>query len=372
MASVPAERMASRKTALNSTHRKMGARMVEFGGWDMPLEYSGIVPEHMAVRTRAGLFDVSHMGEIEVKGEGALPLLQKVTCNDASRLQVSQAQYSGLMNPQGGFIDDLLIHKIADRHYLLCVNAARRETDFAWITEQNDTGADVRDVSDDYTQLAVQGPRSKAVLERLTAVDLGALKYYRFTHGDVCGVPSLVARTGYTGEDGFELYLPPTKSERVWGELLEAGKQEGILPCGLGARNTLRLEAGMALYGHDINEETTPLEANLQWIAKLKKGSFLGSEVLIQQAQEGWKRRLAGFQMIDRGIARDEAPVGVEDRQVGRVTSGSYTPFLKRSIGLAYLPSELASPGQRIWIEIRGNRAAAEVVPTPFYRKPKG
>ncbi len=371
MANTPAQSVASRKTALNSTHRKMGARMVEFGGWDMPIEYSGIVPEHMAVRTRAGLFDVSHMGEIEVEGKGALPLLQKVTCNDASRLQDNQAQYSGLMNPQGGFVDDLLVHKIADQRYLLCVNASRREADFGWITKQNDTGARVRNVSDDYTQLAVQGPRSKAVLERLTAVELSALKYYWFTHGEVCGVQSLVARTGYTGEDGFELYLPPSESERVWNEILEAGKAEGILPCGLGARNTLRLEAGMHLYGHDIDEKTTPLEANLKWISKLEKGPFLGSEVLARQAQEGVKRRLVGFQMTDRGIARDEAPVWVEDRQVGIVTSGSYTPYLKRSIGLAYLPSELASPGQRILIEIRGKRAAAEVVSTPFYRKPK-
>ena len=360
-----------RKTSLNESHRRMGGRMVPFAGWEMPIEYSGIVAEHMAVRTGVGLFDVSHMGEIEVEGKDALALTQKLTCNDASRLQLNQAQYSGLMNPRGGLVDDLLIHKMSQDHYFLCVNAGGREVDFDWICSQNDTAATVRNTSDDYTQLAVQGPRSTVVLQPLTSVPLAQIKYYWFARGKVCGVDSFIARTGYTGEDGYEIYFPVSESERVWEEILESGKNYGIIPCGLGARNTLRLEAGMLLFGHDMNEETTPLEANLGWICKLDKGAFLGRDVLARQAREGVSRRLAGFQMVDRGIARDDAPVWVEDRQVGKVTSGSYVPFLKRSIGLAMLPVELCNPGQRIAIEIRGAKCAAQVVQTPFYRRNK-
>jgi len=361
-----------RKTALNETHRRMGARMVEFGGWDMPLEYSGIVPEHMAVRTRAGLFDVSHMGEIEIEGAGALALLQKLTSNDVSRLQIGQAHYSGLMNERGGMVDDLLVHRVGEQSYFLCVNAARREADYDWITRHNDTGARVRNTSDDYAQLALQGPSSTAILQPLTSVNLSALKYYWFARGTVCAVECLVARTGYTGEDGFEVYLPVSESERIWNAIFEAGKSEGIVPCGLGARNTLRLEAGMLLYGHDMNEETTPLEANLRWICKLEKGPFLGRDILQRQAQDGVARVLVGFEMRERGIARDDAPVVVDDTVVGKVTSGSYVPYLKRSIGLARVPREYSATGQRISIEIRGTRAAAEIVPTPFYRRAKG
>ena len=360
-----------RKTALNETHRRMGGRMIEFGGWDMPLEYSGIVPEHLAVRTRVGLFDVSHMGEIEMDGEGALPLLQTVTCNDVSRLQIGQAQYSGLMNERGGMVDDLLVHRVGEQSYFLCVNAARREADYDWITRHNDTGARVRNTSEDYTQLALQGPRSIAVLQRLTSVALAALKYYWFARGTVCGAECLVARTGYTGEDGFEVYLPVSESERIWNAILEAGKSEGIVPCGLGARNTLRLEAGMLLYGHDMNEDTTPFEVNLRWVVKLEKGPFLGRDVLREQAEKGVSRLLVGFEMRDRGIARDDAPVIVEDRTVGKVTSGSYVPYLKRSIGFASVPREYSEIGRRLLIDIRGTKAAAEVVPTPFYRRPK-
>ena len=363
--------LSLRKTALNEVHRRMGARMVDFAGWEMPIEYTGIVAEHMAVRTRAGLFDVSHMGEIEIEGQGALALLQKVTCNDVSRLQMNQAQYSGLMNERGGMVDDLLIHKFAEEQYFLCVNAARREVDFAWICRHNDTAARVRKTSDNYTQLALQGPRSLAILQPLTTVDLAGLNYYWFARGTVCGVECLVARTGYTGEDGFEVYLPVSDSEKIWTALLEAGKSEGLLPCGLGARNTLRLEAGMLLYGHDMDEEITPLEANLRFICKLEKGAFLGREVLLRQAQQGVARRLAGFEMQGRAIARDGAPVGVEGQTVGKVTSGSHAPFLKRNIGFAYLPTEFSKIGQQIFIEIRGTRAAAQVVPTPFYRRVK-
>ena len=363
--------VALRRTALYETHRRAGARLVEFGGWEMPLEYSGIVAEHLAVRQAVGLFDVSHMGEIELEGPQALPLLQKVTCNDVANLQVNQAQYSGLMNEQGGLVDDLLVHRMAEQHYFLCVNAARREADFDWICRHNDTTAHVRNTSDHFTQLAVQGPRSIAVLQPLTSVDLSALRYYWFARGRVCGVETMVARTGYTGEDGFEIYLPPAESERIWNELLESGKKEGIVPCGLGARNTLRLEAGMLLYGHDMDEHTSPLEANLRWICKLDKGPFLGRDALLAQARDGIERLLVGFRMTDRAIARDGAVVWVEGRQAGRVTSGSYVPYLKKSIGLAYVPPEFARVGQQIQMEIRGTLAAAEVVPTPFYRRAK-
>jgi len=367
---------ALRKTALNAAHRRLGARMVEFGGWDMPVEYSGIVPEHMAVRTRVGLFDVSHMGEVEVRGQGALPLLQNVTCNDVSRLKIGQAQYSGLMNERGGMVDDLLVHRTGEQDYLLCVNASRREADTDWIAGHNQPGAEVRNTSDEYSQLAVQGPRSLAVLQPLASVELAPLKYYWFTRGKVCGTDSLIARTGYTGEDGFEIYFPVSESERIWSAILEAGRSEGIVPCGLGARNTLRLEAGMLLYGHDMDEKTTPLEVNLRWLVKLEKGPFLGRDALLRQAEQGIPRSLAAFELRDRGIARDDAPVLLGDnvignKVIGKVTSGSYAPFLKRSIGFALLPSEHAAVGRRIWIDIRGTRAAAEIVPAPIYRRPK-
>ena len=360
-----------RKTVLNETHRRMGARMVEFGGWDMPVEYSGIVPEHMAVRTRVGIFDVSNMGEVEVRGKNALSLLQSLTCNDVARLQIGQAHYTGLMNERGGMVDDLLVHRLGEEEYFLCVNASRREADFGWITSHNQHGADVRNASDDYTQLAIQGPRSLAVLQPLTDVQLAELKYYWFTRGTVCGVESIVARTGYTGEDGFEIYFAVSESERIWNTILDAGKAEGILPCGLGARNTLRLEAGMLLYGHEMNEDVTPLEVNLRWVVKLEKGPFLGREVLLRQAEQGVQRSLAAFEMRDRGIARDDAPVLLGDKVIGKVTSGSYVPFLKKSIGFAMLPPEHAAVGSRITIDIRGTRAAAEIVPAPIYRRPK-
>ena len=359
------------KTTLNETHRKMSARMVPFGGWDMPVEYSGIVAEHIAVRTQAGLFDVSHMGRFIVEGAGALELLQFITSNDVARLQTNQAQYSALMNERGGIVDDLLVHKIADEHYLLCVNAARRAVDADWISQYFRPGVRFLNISDEFSQLALQGPRSIAILQPLTNVDLSAIRYYWFASGEVLGIGCWIARTGYTGEDGFELYVPVAASERMWCALLEAGKKEGVLPCGLGARNTLRLEAGFLLYGNDMDEQTTPLEAGLGWVTKLDKGPFLGRGVLEQQKKDGVPRRLAGFRMLDRAIARDDAPVYKDGKQVGKVTSGSYAPFLKQNIGLAYLPPELAKVGERISIQIRGTMAAAEVVPTPFYRRPR-
>ncbi len=368
----PVPGVALKKTALNAIHRAAGARMVEFGGWEMPVEYSGIVQEHLAVRTAAGLFDVSHMGEIEVKGPQAVTLLQYVTSNDVTRLRVSQAQYSALMHPSGGVVDDCLVHQLGNDHYFLCVNAANTDRDFDWIVQYRRGRAEateVRNVSEQYSQIALQGPRAAAILSRVTDVNLAELKYYWFRQARCCGVEGLLARTGYTGEDGFEFYFPPAESARVWEQLLEAGRPEGLIPCGLGARNTLRLEAAYPLYGHELDEETTLLEAGLGWICKLEKGDFLGRNVLIEQQQRGVRKRLVGFEMLDRAIARDGYPVWVDGEAVGRVTSGSYAPFLKKNIGLAYVPPGAAAPGREVQIEIRGRRAAARQVALPFYKR---
>ncbi|HTU33496.1 MAG TPA: glycine cleavage system aminomethyltransferase GcvT [Candidatus Acidoferrum sp.] len=358
-----------RKTALNSTHRRMGAKMVNFGGWDMPLEYSGILSEHEAVRTRAGLFDVSHMGEIEVRGDAALSLVQHVTCNDASKLLNGQAQYSGLMTERGTFVDDLLVHKIADGHYLLCVNAANQDGDFDHIVANNNFGARSENVGDRYSQLAIQGPRALEILKRLTKVALGTLRYYHFTFGKVSGVDCLIARTGYTGEDGLEIYFAPEHSEKLWNDLLEAGKADGLIPCGLGARNTLRLEAGMCLYGHEIDLDTTPLEAGLGWICKPEKGCFLGSTRLFMQTRAGVDRKLVGFEMLDKRIGRDGYPVMIAGNGHGRVTSGGPSPTLKKNIGMAYVPPVHSSVGTQIEIGIRGQAVAARIIPLPFYRR---
>jgi glycine cleavage system T protein (aminomethyltransferase) len=346
--------------------------MVEFGGWEMPVEYpTGIIEEHLAVRTRAGLFDVSHMGEVEIRGPAALPLVQHVTSNDASRLKISQAQYSALMYPQGSAVDDLLVHRLAGDHFFLCVNAANTDKDFDWITEQNrEFGAEVRNVSADYSQLALQGPQAAAILARVTDQDLSGIRYYWFTWTACAGVRGILARTGYTGEDGFEFYFAPKDSERVWNAFLEAGRPEGLFPAGLGARNTLRLEAAYPLYGHELDESTTLLEAGLGWIAKLDKGEFLGRSVLNEQKQHGTRKKLIGFEMQDRAIARDGYPVWVAGERAGQVTSGSYAPFLKKNIGLAYVAAgRVPEPGQPLEIEIRGRRAPARTVTLPFYKR---
>jgi aminomethyltransferase len=347
----------------------MGAKMVDFGGWEMPVEYSGIIAEHMATRTAAGLFDVSHMGEIEVRGPHALALVQHVTSNDASKLADGQAQYSGLLTSAGTFVDDLLVHRISDRQYLLCVNAGNQDHDFDYIREHNRFGADVENAGPRYSQLALQGPRALAILQGMTTAAVTQLKSYRFTTGDVGGVACLIARTGYTGEDGFELYFPPHHSERLWNDLLEAGRRHGLAPCGLGARNTLRLEAALCLYGHEIDETTTVWEANLGWICKLEKGDFLGRDALLAQKQKGVRRRLAGFEMQGRLIARDGYEVTIAGNHAGKVTSGSPAPFLKKNIGLAYVPVESSAPGMEIEIAIRASRAPARIVPTPFYKR---
>jgi aminomethyltransferase len=360
-----------RKTALNAVHRALGAKMVTFAGWDMPVEYSGIIEEHRAVRTAAGLFDVSHMGEIEIRGREALALLQQTTSNDAARLAVGQAQYTALLTERGTVVDDVVLHKLSDSHYLLCVNAANRQKDFEHIRAQNRLQAEVEETGDSYTQLALQGPKAATILGRLAPADISTLGTYRFVTTAVADAQCLVARTGYTGEDGFEIYFDPAHSERIWEALLAAGENDGLLPAGLGARNTLRLEVAYALYGNEIDESATLWEAKLGWICKLDKGDFTGRAALIAQREKGIKRILVGFEMRDRGIARDAYPVLIDGRECGRVTSGTFAPYLEKSIGLAYVPVEAKAPGTKIAVGVRGRLVDAEIVPTPFYRRPK-
>jgi aminomethyltransferase len=343
--------------------------MVEFSGWDMPVEYSGIMQEHIAVRTSAGLFDVSHMGQIEVTGPRALALLQYVTSNDVAKLQVGQAQYSALMYPHGSAADDCLVHRLGDDRYFLCVNASNTDNDFDWILRHNAMDAEVRNVSSDYSLLAVQGPKAPAIVGKVTDAALAAIDSYWFCQTRCCGVRGILARTGYTGEDGFEFYFPAAESESVWESLLEAGQPDGLIPAGLGARNTLRLEAGMALYGHELDEETTLLEANLGRICKFDKGDFLGRGALVKQRDEGVRKKLVGFEMSDRAIARDGYSVWIEGKKAGCVTSGSFAPFLKKSIGMAYLAPEFVQVGREIQIEIRGRMGPARLVPLPFYKR---
>ena len=345
--------------------------MVDFGGWDMPVQYSGIIDEHVAVRSGVGVFNVSHMGEIEIRGRDAARLADYVTTNNVSKLKIGQAHYSGLLYETGGFVDDILVHKVADDQYFLCVNASNQEKDFSHIHSHNKFDAAVEFTSERYTQLAIQGPQSRATLQKLTPVDLSAIKYYWFTDGEVCGVPARIAHTGYTGEDGFEIYIPPAESEHIWNEVITAGREFGIKPCGLGARNTLRLEATMALYGHEIDASITPLEADLAWIVKLDKGDFIGREVLLKQKESGVKRKLVGFEMCGRGIGRDGYEIFVDGAPAGWVTSGSPSPTLNKNIGLCYLPTAQAKPGVPIQVMIRNQPVDAVTVETPFYKRAK-
>jgi aminomethyltransferase len=368
-----------RKTALNATHRAHKAKMVDFGGWDMPVEYSGLIAEHMAVRTGVGLFDVSHMGDIQLRGPGSLAAVQYLCMNDASKLAVGQAHYSAMLYKNGTFVDDVVVHKLSDNDYLIVINAGTREKDVQWVRQQigHMPGVHVNDFSDFYTQLAIQGPKAQETLQKLTSTDLGAIKNYWFTWGQVCGLHNtLIARTGYTGEDGFEIYVPsdePT-SGRVWGEVLEAGAEFGIVPCGLGARNTLRLEAAMALYGHEISDTITVFEAGLGRYAKLDKGTtFVGRDALADiEVLGGPKRKLVGLEMIERGIGRDGYPVcTIAGEKIGEITSGSPAPFLKKNIALAYVPVQYAGVDEVVAVQIRGQLVKAKVVSTPFYKKPK-
>jgi aminomethyltransferase len=364
-----------KKTPLHARHRDSGAKMVPFGGWDMPVEYSGIVNEHLAVRTRAGLFDVSHMGEIEIAGKDALAAVQRISSNDASKLAVGQAQYSGLLTPQGTFIDDLLVFRLGPAHFLLVVNASHIPKDYAWIAEQIKPAGDAVavDASSRYALLALQGPAALETLQPLTGVDLSGIKYYWFAHGEVAGVRTTISRTGYTGEDGLEIFVPPHSADRVWRAILDAGREAGVIPCGLGARDTLRLEASMRLHGNDIDESTTALEADLGWIVGWKKDDFNGAAALREQKATGVKRKIVGFQMIESGIARQGHDVYIADHTVPgcKVTSGTRTPYLKKAIGIAYLPVEYAAADTEFDVDIRGRRTRARVVPMPFYKRTK-
>ena len=357
-----------KKTPLNATEHELGGKMVDFGGWELPVQYSGILDEHDAVRTHAGVFDVSHMGEITVRGPQALELLQRSTCNDVAKLGDGRAHYTGLLYPTGGFVDDILIYQMAPDDFFLVVNASNTEKDFEWI-QQSAKGLDVevRNVSADYAQLAVQGPDAEKILQTMTDVPLAGIKYYRFERGIVDGARAIVSRTGYTGEDGFEVYVAPGDAPRIMRKLVDAG----VKPCGLGARDTLRLEAKMALYGNDIDHTTTPIEADLGWIVKVDKGDFAGRDVLQREKAEGPRRKLVGFEMVDRGIARHGYPVVDGKDEIGVVTSGTHSPTLKKAIGLAYLPLDKSAQGSEFLVLIRGKETRARVVPTPFYKRSK-
>ncbi len=372
-----------RKTPLNAVHRRLGAKMVNFGGWDMPVEYpssGGLIAEHRAVRGACGLFDVSHMGDIRVHTSkstgGALAAVQHITMNDASRLAIGQAQYSAMLYPEGTFVDDVIVHRLGEDDFLLVINAGTREKDISWVRE-NTKGFDcqVEELSDAFTQLAIQGPRAVEVLRKLTDAHLDGIKNYWFTHGTVCGLKNtLIARTGYTGEDGFEIYVPSdvATSERVWNEVLEAGKEFGIVPCGLGARNTLRLEAKMALYGHEISEKINVWEAGLERYCRMEKGEFIGRAALEKARAAGLRRTLVGLEMVERGIARDEYRcLNEAGEAIGVVTSGSPSPTLGKNIALAYVPPAMAGLGTIILVEIRSQRCRAQVVATPFYKRPR-
>lgn len=358
-----------RATPLNSVHRALGAKLVDFGGWEMPVQYSGIVEEHQAVRTGVGLFDVSHMGEIEIRGSEAQTLADFVTTNHVAKLQIGQAQYAGLLYSHGGFADDILIHKLASDHYFLCVNATNQQKDFEHIRALNRFDARVDLTSDHYAQLAIQGPQARATLQKLTPVELSRIRYYWFIDTTLDGSPARLARTGYTGEDGYEIYVAPEVAERIWNRVLDAGEEFSIKPCGLGARNTLRLEARMALYGHEIDASISPWEAGLEWIVKLDKGDFAGREALVEQKQRGVRRQLVGFEMRGRGIARDGYEVWLDGAPAGWVTSGSPSPTLNKSIGLCYLPAGAAGIGRTIQILVRSQLVDAVTVETPFYRR---
>jgi aminomethyltransferase len=363
-----------KKTPLNKAHRDLGGKMVDFGGWDMPVQYSGVIAEHLRTRTHSGLFDVSHMGEFWVEGEDAIKFVNRITTNDVTKLVDGQAQYSALTREDGTTVDDLLVYRFDEGKLLLVVNATTTEKDWDWIASHlKDENITLTNVSKDYCQIAIQGKDAVGILQKLTDEKLDEIKYYHFTVGKVDGVDAIISRTGYTGEDGFEVYADEKYAEQLWNKFLEVGNfgtETGILPCGLAARNTLRLESAMSLYGHEISDEITPLEANLGWICKLNK-DFLGRDALAKQKEKGLTRKLVGFEVTDKGIARDDFDVYINDKKVGKVTSGSPAPFLKKNIGLAFVPSEFANVGQEIKIDVRGKHLTAQIVPLPFYKRSK-
>lgn len=362
-----------KRTPLFASYARYGGKTIDFGGWELPVQFSGIVQEHEAVRTRAGLFDVSHMGEVEVKGENALAYLQRVTTNDVSKLAVGQAQYSVLCYPDGGTVDDLLVYKLSENHYLLVINAGNIEKDVAWLQEHLTDGVTIANISAQTAQLAIQGPLAESILQKLTETDLSQIGYFRFQQDVLLdGVPALVSRTGYTGEDGFEIYLQADKAEQLWDRLLAVGKDEGLLPCGLGARDTLRFEARLPLYGQELSEDITPIEAGIGFAVKTEKEvPFIGQEVLKEQKENGAPRKLVGIEMIDRGIPRTHYPVYAGEEKIGEVTTGTQSPTLKKNVGLALIKRDHAALGTQLEVEIRGKRLRAKVVATPFYKRPQ-
>lgn len=357
-----------RRTPLFDAHVALGARMVPFAGWEMPVQYASATDEHHATRSTAGLFDVSHMGEVFFEGPNALESLQRIVTNDLTKCDDLQAQYSCMLRPSGGVIDDIVVYRISAEKLLVCVNAANRAKDFEWLHAQGTRpGCTVTDRGDEYAQIAIQGPNAATIVQAITPTDVSKVQTYRFALGPICGVDAIIARTGYTGEDGFELFIPATSAVKVWNALLEVGKPHGLVPAGLGARDSLRLEVAYRLYGNDMDETTTPLEAGLGWIVKLDKGEFIGRDALLKQKEAGLPQRLVGFKLTDKGIARHDYPVVQDGARIGRVTSGTLTPSLKESIGLAYVPPALTKEGSAFEVEIRGKPVHAVVVKTPFY-----
>lgn len=369
----PMSETRAARTPLYECHLEAGARMVEFAGWEMPMRYSGLIEEHRAVRGAAGLFDVSHMGEISVRGAGAEAFLQHLTPNDVTRLAPGRAHYSGLLTERGTYLDDLLVYRLGEDEFLLVVNAANAAGDFEWVASQaaGCDGVEVEDVSSRWALLALQGPRALEILAPLVAGDLSAIRYYGFRRGEVAGVEGLLSRTGYTGEDGFELYLPTDAAAGVWRRLLQQGASAGLVPAGLGARDTLRLEAGMALYGHEIDATTTPLEAGLDWVVKLDKGDFIGRDALVAQRDQGVERKLIGFEIRGRGIARQGHEVVAGGAVVGQVTSGTWSPTFEKALGMAHVPVDLSVPETALTLAVRGRELEAQVVELPFYRRPR-
>ncbi len=359
----------ARQTPLNEAHRKLGARMVDFAGWDMPVQYSGIIDEHEAVRTAVGLFDVSHMGEVEFTGPGALETVNALISNDLARIADGQAVYAGLLDERGTFVDDVVAYRFSPERILICVNSSNREKDFAWMKAHAQGVAPV-DRSDDYAQIAVQGPKAAGLVQRLTKTDVSKIGTYRFAEGEVAGIPSIISRTGYTGEDGFELYCAAKDAVALWDALLTEGRQDGVKPCGLGARDSLRTEMKYALYGNDIDDQHTALEAGLGWIVKLDKATFIGKEALVAQKAAGVKRKLVGFELTGNGIPRHGYAILKDGARVGEVTSGTKGPSVNKAIGIGYVPAELAAEGSTFDVDIRGRAVPAVVVKTPFYKKP--
>lgn len=360
-----------KRTPLYARHRELGARMIEFGGWEMPVQYSGILEEHRAVRERAGLFDVSHMGEIEVTGDEALPFLRRLLTNEPANLTVGQAQYTLMCLPTGGVIDDLIAYRLGDNRYLLIVNAANIEKDYAWLRDHVTGRVHVTNLSDEKGLLALQGPRAVDILTPLSTADLATLRYYHIVEAQVAGIPAFVSRTGYTGEDGFEILVDASQVVALWDALLDAGRDHGLLPAGLGARDTLRLEAALPLYGHELTEEINPLEAGLERFVKLEKETFIGRDALLATRKEGLRRKLIGFEMVGRGIARQGYEILHEGQPVGVVTSGTYAPFLEKAIGMGFVPVELSPPGTAIEVRVRQRTVPARVVKRPFYKRPR-